>query len=247
MEIKLIDVMGDDLRVVNAARVSFDKESGWNEVPYRNGYDQTDIGYSQELSEKDQKLINYLASHNHWTPFSHVQITMREKVPIFVARQRFKHMVGFTYNEVSRRYVDDTPEFFTPDKWRARAANKKQGSSDEEVEWLETGEFLVWDDPTSPLLEISLKDYYNSFIREAEEFYKLLIRNEVAPEQARMVLPQSLYTTYYVTGSLAAWARAYKLRSDEHSQREIQDLANMWNTEISKLENLKYSWSALTK
>lgn len=231
MEIKLIDVMGDDLRVVNAARVSFDKESEW-EFPYEKWGPNH---FVKELSEKDQKLINYLATHNHWTPFSHVQITMREKVPIFVARQRFKHMVGFTYNEVSRRYVDDTPEFFTPDKWRARAANKKQGSSDETIELIEG------DHKNHPSY------YYTQFIFDCERIYKRLLSDGVAPEQARMVLPQSLYTTYYVTGSLAAWARAYKLRSDEHSQREIQDLANMWNTEISKLENLKYSWSALTK
>lgn len=253
MEVKLIDVMGNDIRVVNAARVSFAKESelvdsdieditspAWEEMTGQKIY-------TKVLSEKDQKLIKYLASHNHWTPFSHVQITMREKVPIFVARQRFKHMVGFTYNEVSRRYVDDTPEFYTPDEWRKRAENKKQGSSDETIEWLETGEFLVWDDPNSPLLEISLKEYYNTFIKETEQFYELMIINGVAPEQARMVLPQSMYTEYYVTGSLAAWARAYKLRSDEHAQKEIRDLANMWNTEISKLGDLKYSWKALTE
>lgn len=237
MEIKLIDVMGDDLRVVNAARVSFDKES---EYEVEADYDVVPCGLEVfSLSEKDQKLINYLASHNHWTPFSHVQITMREKVPIFVARQRFKHMVGFTYNEVSRRYVDDTPEFFTPDKWRARAVNKKQGSSDEEINssWLNT----EYPHHSDNFFE------YEDVIEICSLLYQKMISEGVAPEQARMVLPQSLYTTYFVTGSLAAWARAYKLRSDEHSQREIQDLANMWNTEISKLENLKYSWSALTK
>lgn len=226
MDVKLIDVMGDDLRVVNAARVSFSKESDWE-------WDSRESGYGGErviLSEKDQKLINYLAKHNHWTPFSHVQITMREKVPIFVARQRFKHMVGFTYNEVSRRYVDSPPEFFVPSLWRgAPDGNKKQGSSDKDVSF-----------------DVSFNFNLEGFHKEMLRNYNLLLEIGVAPEQARMVLPQSMYTEYYVTGSLAAWARAYKLRIDEHAQKEIQDLAVLWNTEISKLELLKHSWSALT-
>jgi thymidylate synthase (FAD) len=106
MKAEYISHMGDDLTVVNAARVSFDKES-------------TDVG-----SSGDAKLINYLAKHGHWTPFSHPQITMRYTVPIFIARQEFKHIVGFTRNEVSRRYVDDTPEFYYPDSWR----NRPEGS-----------------------------------------------------------------------------------------------------------------------
>lgn len=221
MDAKLIDVMGDDLRVVNAARVSFDKESDWDYNVFK-----TEGGTYPALSEKDQKLINYLANNNHWTPFSHVQITMREKVPIFVARQRFKHMVGFTYNEVSRRYVDGPPEFFVPDVWRKRAENKKQGSSKGVV----------------------YKDFgpYRQLIHLANSIYEEMIDDGVAPEQARMILPQSMYTEYYVTGSLAAWARAYKLRIDEHAQKEIQDLAVMWNKEISNLGQLKHSWSALT-
>lgn len=225
MDAKLIDVMGDDLRVVNAARVSFDKESDWE-------WDSRESGYGGErvvLSKKDQKLINYLAEHNHWTPFSHVQITMREKVPIFVARQRFKHMVGFTYNEVSRRYVDSPPEFFVPDVWRKRAENKKQGSSEEDIS-----------------LDVSFNFSLEGFHKEMLRNYELLIKIGVAPEQARMVLPQSMYTEYYVTGSLAAWARAYKLRKDDHAQKEIQDLADLWNKEISNLEQLKHSWRALT-
>ena len=145
-QITLVDHMGSDLTVVNAARVSFDKESDW-EWDFYDLPEEADKSYSsfKTLSEKDQKLINYLAKHNHWTPFSHVQITMREKVPIFVARQRFKHMVGFTYNEVSRRYVDSPPEFFAPDVWRKRAENKKQGSSDEIIETIR-----YWDPIVGP-------------------------------------------------------------------------------------------------
>jgi thymidylate synthase (FAD) len=218
MKAELIDVMGDDLRVANAARVSFDKETDWDTV-----YDDGD----KDLAVRDQKLINYLATHGHWTPFAHVQITMRETVPIFVARQRFKHMVGFTYNEVSRRYVDDTPEFYMPDVWRKRAENKKQGSSDEAV-----------DNPR-------IGGLYEAFVETANSLYEVFLVEGVAPEQARMLLPQSMYTSYYVTGSLAAWARAYTQRIHEHAQKEIQDLAKQWDDIISNITEVKYSWGAL--
>lgn len=229
MHTELIDVMGDDLRVVNAARVSFDKESNW-EVPQEwceegQGY----IDRVNQLSEKDIKLLSYLAKHGHWTPFSHVMITMRETVPIFVARQRFKHMVGFTYNEVSRRYVSDEPSFFVPSEWRKAAENKKQGSSDEVF----SNEFWGNDD-YKMALDVCLKVYND------------MVKDGVAPEQARMVLPQSMYTSYYVTGSLAAWARAFRLRSDSHAQMEIRELATQWGTIIGGIEELKYSWKALT-
>lgn len=220
MEAKLIDYMGSDERVANAARVSFAKEV-------------------KDFGEGDVKLIKYLSSHNHWTPFSHVQITLREKVPIFVARQRFKHMVGFTYNEVSRRYVDDEPEFYEPDVWRKRAENKKQGSSDEEVK-------TIWFKGIEEAWEEEVGSLYGNFLDSAERLYNAMIEGGVAPEQARMVLPQAMYTEYYVTGSLAAWARAYKLRIDPHAQKEIQDLAVMWNDAIGSIKELEHSWSALT-
>ena len=209
MKAELIDVMGDDLRVANAARVSFDK-------------------HHEQFENNDKGLIKFLAREGHWTPFSHVMITMRETVPIFVARQRFKHMVGFTYNEVSRRYVDDEPTFYWPDKWRMRAENKKQGSSDEEYK----SDDLVW-----------AKNHVKGLLT----IYNKMIADGCAPEQARMVLPQSMYTSYYVTGSLAAWARAYKLRIDPHAQFEIQLLAKSWGDIISNLPELKYSWAALTQ
>lgn len=233
MEVTLVDFMGDDIRVANAARVSFHKETQWDPK-------------SNELPMSDQKLINYLAKHNHWTPFSHVMVTMREKVPIFVARQRFKHMVGFTYNEVSRRYVDDTPEFFVPDKWRARPEGSvKQGSGTEEVKEIFNfidREFVNrWDTPKTD----TIKNSYEWFLEVAEKFYNTMIEAGVAPEQARMVLPQSMYTEYYVTGSLAAWARAYKLRVDSHAQKEIQELADMWEQIIGNIPELEHSWKAL--
>src|SRR5690606_23576237 len=121
MEADYISHMGDDLTVVNAARVSFDKETEWDVAEWCTEYDVDSRTVSeypvQILKKADAKLIKYLAQHNHWTPFAHPQITIRETVPVFVARQRFKHVVGFVYNEVSRRYVDDVPEFFVPNEW----------------------------------------------------------------------------------------------------------------------------------
>lgn len=221
MKAEYVDHMGNDLTVVNSARVSFNK-------------------HKEEFGEGDAKLIKYLATHGHWTPFSHPQITLREKVPIFVARQRFKHMVGFTYNEVSRRYVDDTPEFFVPDMWRCRPdGSVKQGSGDSSVEE------LIWVNHGGYMCSVNTNDGYKAFIKNATQLYELMLENDVAPEQARMVLPQSMYTEYYVTGSLAAWARAYKQRIDPHSQKEIQQLADQWGSILAPL--FPVSWEALTK
>lgn len=227
MKAEYIDHMGDDLRVVNAARVSFDKESGWDVDPIP-GFENDATIYKEVLEERDKKLISYLAKHNHWTPFSHPQITMRETVPIFVARQRYKHIVGFTYNEVSRRYVDDEPTFYAPDVWRSRPEGSvKQGSGG-----------------PHPLTEFYSEQYENVVVA-CEVLYENMIKDGVAPEQARMILPQSMYTSYYVTGSLAAWARAYKQRIDSHAQKEIQDLAKQWDEIIRPL--FPVSWEALTK
>ena len=226
MKIELINSMGDDLTVVNAARVSFDKESEWENI--------TPAGPIEHLlTEKDTKLIKYLAKHNHFTPFTHCTITMRETVPIFVARQRFKHTIGFSYNEVSRRYVDDTPKIYTPDTWRAKADNAKQGSSEETIDINPVGE------RPPPMVDI-----YKLSIKNSLWTYEELLRKGVCPEQARMVLPQSMYTSYYVTGSLYAWARAYNLRSDSHAQKEIQEIASQWNEICTTL--YPTSWKALT-
>ena len=208
MKAEYIDHMGTDLTVVNAARVSFDKES-------------VDVG-----NKGDHKLIKYLATHGHWTPFSHPQITMRYTVPIFVARQEFKHIVGFTRNEVSRRYVDDPPEFYVPEVWRSRPEGSvKQGSGSE----LMDSEY--W------------HGQYLNYLRKCLITYKGMLLDGMAPEMARMVLPQSMYTSYYVTGSLAAFARFVKQRSDPHAQVEIQDLAKMVDEVIKPL--FPVSWKAL--
>jgi thymidylate synthase (FAD) len=218
--VDLIDAMGSDLTVVNSARVSFGKESSF--VAF------SETSNTGVLSAYDTKLIKYLATHNHFTPFTHPQITLRETVPIFVARQRFKHVVGFTYNEISRRYVDTPPEFYVPDVWRNRPEGSvKQGSQG-------------INDSTN-----FYKDKYNIFIEKAKQLYSNMLASGIAPEQARMVLPQSMLTSYYVTGSLAAFARAYKLREDSHAQQEIQELAQQWNKLIAPLYPV--SWQALTQ
>ena len=219
MEAKLIDVMGTDLTVVNAARVSFNRESFYN---FSEGF--------ADLEEIDARLIKYLANHNHFTPFTHCTITMRECVPIFVARQRFKHVIGFSYNEISRRYVSYEAETYTPNEWRKAALNKKQGSSDETVDI----------NPSNQIVDI-----YQQAVDSALWTYDRLIQKGVCPEQARMVLPQSTYTEYYVTGSLYAWARAFNLRSSSDAQKEIQDLAWKWDEIL--MEKFPYSWVALTE
>ena len=224
IKVDYIDHMGNDLTVVNAARVSFDKESKW---------DIWDVSGDPEpcpehLSEADVKLIKYLATHGHWTPFSHPQITLRYTVPIFVARQEFKHIVGFTRNEVSRRYVNDTPEFYQPKVWRGKPEGSiKQGSGDAHVD----NERWLWD--------------YHIYVNKCVEMYQTMLNDDIAPEMARMVLPQSMMTSYYVTGSLAAFARMFNQRTDSHAQVEIQELARHVSEIIEPL--FPISWAALTK
>ena len=145
IKVELVDMMGSDLSVVNAARVSFDKESEWQ------------IGYDgKQLCDADKRLVKYLANHNHWSPFSHAFASFRIKAPIFVARQLVKHTVGLSWNEVSRRYVDSEPEFYLPDCWRSRAESVKQGSSDKAVSGFEiTTE--SWTDSAASLYDTMLK------------------------------------------------------------------------------------------
>ena len=231
MRAEYIDHMGTDLTVVNAARVSFDKQS---DPVADDWYCSTCEGYGcvecDDISDKDKGLINYLAKHKHFTPFTHPQITLRYTVPIFVARQEFKHIVGFTRNEVSRRYVDDTPEFYMPETWRSRPEGSvKQGSGKDEVKETCNGH--------------DVGQAYFEFVEDAKDFYNQLLDSGIAPEQARMILPQSMYTSYYVTGSLAAFARFVKQRTDPHAQVEIQELAKMVDKVIKPL--FPVSWEAL--
>ena len=207
----LLHVMGDDLMVVNAARVSFAKETS-------------------EFKEQDAKLINYLAKHNHISPFFHPQIQFCIKMPIFVAREWYRHQIGFSRNEVSRRYVSDTPECWdpTPEEFRAKDEKVKQGSKETPVELSDTA-----------------KDVYATTTRISLEAYDELLKLGVAPEIARTVLPQSMYTEFIETGSLAAYARLYKLRTSPDAQREIQKYAHMIGDLLA--EKFPVSWKALTQ
>jgi len=215
-----IDHMGSDLMVVNSARVSFAKESDWESEPDFSG------NREHKLAEKDKKLIAYLAKHKHWTPFAHPQITLRIKAPIFVRTQLFKHKVGFTENEISRRYVDFIPDVYVP-FWRGAPTNgAKQGSSG----------FMKYVE--------SLTDIYTNHVDDAIDLYKELLSQGVAPEQARAVLPQGTYTEWYWTGSLAGYARVFKQRIDTHAQWEVQQYADAIGKLIEPL--FPVSWKALT-
>lgn len=228
--VQYVSHMGTDLTVANAARVSFNKESEWDTdksaeqrlIDSNSEYNPNDL---RVLSQKDTKLIQYLAKHNHWTPFAHPQITLRVKAPISIRTQLFKHKVGFCENEISRRYVSDKPEVYTP-KWRNKpTTGAKQGS-----EGFVDDDYLINSDYTEAIT-LALNTYDN------------LIKDGVAPEQARFVLPQGTYTEWWWTGSLAAYARVCKLRKDSHAQWEVQQYANAFSNIISPLYPI--SWSAL--
>lgn len=192
---KLIDWMGDDATVVNAARVSFAKEV-------------------YEVGESDERLIAYLAREGHWSPFSHPQLSFRVSAPLFVARQLGKHQVGLAWNEESRRYIDGEPVFYAPETWRSRAANVKQGSSDDGV------------DPGSIYAFDTWQEDYGAHTEDCLHYYNSLIQRGVCPEQARMVLPQSMMVNWIWTGSLYAFARVVRQRLDSHAQRECYPVAN---------------------
>ena len=207
--VEILDVFGSDLTVVNAARVSFAKES-------------------HEFSEQDGKLVRYLAKHHHVTPFFHPQVHMRIKMPIFVAREWYRHQIGFARNEVSRRYVDSEPECYIPqeDQLRERDSRAKQGSKE-----------------TPPEDAARAAGILRGITQSAMDCYKDLLFLNVAPEVARMVLPQSMYTEFIETGSLAAYARLCNLRLDPSAQKEIREYANAVDTLLR--EKFPVSWPAL--
>lgn len=215
--VQLIDSMGTDLSVVDAARVSFNKQSSYG----------TEEDYN--LLDRDVKLIGYLAKHNHFTPFCHPQISVRVKCPIFVRAQLGKHQIGLVMNEVSRRYVTFEPEVYLP-TWRAAPTNgAKQGSSG----FIEDAD-----------LSDKLQDAYKSVTKECLALYNRLLVEGIAPEQARSILPQGTYTEFVWTGSLYAFARVYNLRIDSHAQWEIQEYAKAIDNLIAPL--FPVSWKVLT-
>lgn len=205
--IELLDVMGDDLRVANVARVSFNK---WQE----------------EFGEKDARLIDYLASHEHTSPFRHTALSIRCKAPVFLARQLGKHQAGLSWNEVSRRYVDAGIEFFVPDSWRSRPVDgMKQGSGG--------------------------VSGYNSCVKEDYEYmlisisalYQSWIASGIAPEMARMVLPQSMMVDWVWTGNLFSFFHVYRLRAGHGAQLEAVEFANKLEQIVQPL--FPHCWSAL--
>lgn len=207
-KVELLETFGNDLTVVNAARVSLGK-------------------HVDEFTEKDAKLVKYLADHEHTSPFFHPQLRFRLKMPIWMAREWFRHTVGFSRNEVSRRYVDDPPTFHIP-TFRTRAPGKKQGSNDD---------VHATNDALRAFMQIQCRD--------AVIAYELLLKDNVPPEQARMVLPQNMMTEFIETGSLAAYARLCHLRMGSDAQAEIRDVAG----QVSELIKTKFpvSWGTLVR
>lgn len=273
MKAELIDHMGSDLSVVNAARVSFGKMSTWEEGTWDDhqieewgtGRYDGEIFY-WKLSDADAKLIRYLASgmsskdlekwknqmitandpdtvmeaynaltqaEPHMSPFGHAFASFHVKAPIFVARQLVKHKF-LRWNEISRRYVDDEPEFYVPDVWRGKSKDKKQGSdgSVELKEWT---------------FELADHQYYNwhnnGLYSAAIGVYKSLLEQGVAPEMARMVLPQSTMTEWWWSGSLDAFASMYKLRCKPDTQYETRLVADQISGVMGRLYPV--SWKAL--
>ena len=215
MKVTYIQHCGDDLAVVKAARVSFKAKSEWV-------YDTTWGSRDKGLSGKDQKLIKYLAAHKHYSPFNHTFITMHVKAPLFVARQLVKHEY-MPWNEVSRRYVETDIEFYFPETWRKRPPGSVKQGSGEDLQ-------LDWD--------------VEPYVMEGLRAYDKLLESGVAPEMARMVLPQNMYTEWYWSGTLGAWAKMYNLRAEETAQKETQEIARQVGEILLPL--FEHSWEALT-
>lgn len=208
MKVEYVDHMGSDLTVVNAARVSFSN-------------------HKDVMDESDERLINFLAKHKHITPFNHPQITLRMQAPVPIRTQLFKHKVGLTENEESRRYIKTTPQLFIPDFREKPEGSIKQGSGGSH--------------PKNGMI----KDIYETRCTKAIEVYEWMIEEGVAPEQARFILPQGVEVNWYWTGSLSAFARVYNQRSDSHAQMEVRMIADMISEIIQPL--FPISWKALTE
>ena len=217
MEVTYIDHMGSDLSVVNAARVSFGKKSAWEQRVHPSGDYADDV-----LAERDTKLIKYLAKHKHKSPFNHTFVTFHVKAPIFVARQLQKHEY-MPWNEISRRYVDDEPEFYQPDVWRGRSEDKKQGSEGE--------------------INDIRPSVARNMVEDCRQNYNYLLAKGVSPEQARMVLPQSMMTEWYWSGTVFSFAKMCSLRCKDDTQAETRVVADAIDEEMENLYPV--SWEAL--
>jgi thymidylate synthase (FAD) len=190
MQAELLNVMGDDLMIVNAARVSYGK-------------------VKNEIDEKDIKLIKYLKDHKHTSPFRHPQLQFRLHVPIFVERQLFKHQVSLTASSISGRYVDFSDDYYMPTEFRLQSKDSKQGSSDEKISNITNKTYLL---------------YYKNMVDHIKDLYDFYIKQGIAKEQARLILPLSLYTTFIWTGSLAAYLHLFELRLKPDAQKETMEV-----------------------
>ena len=220
MNVELIDYMGSDLCIIDAARVSFDKKSEWETMKDNDGTVKT------VLNNKDARLLKYLAEHDHWTPFAHTAIKLRVTMPIYVARQLAKHQVGGVVNEVSRRYVSYTPALDVPYLWREKADNVKQGSSDKVV-----------------VIDTAMRAQIDKTMDACVALYEDLLLMGVCPEQARAVLPVCSETTWIWTGSLMFFARVCKLRLDPHAQKETREVAERISSIMNEI--FPESWGVL--
>jgi len=229
IEVNTIDHMGSDLSVVNAARVSFGKKS--EELGFVSRGEKC---LRPIIHDTDKRLIKYLAKHKHMSPFGHAFASFHVKAPIFVARQLVKHKF-LRWNEISRRYVDEEPEFYVPDVWRGRSEDKKQGSE---------GEVEL---PMYAHVHSGWKGYeeQGKYYNISLHVYKDLLKHGVCPEQARMVLPQSTMTEWYWSGSLDAFSDMCKLRCKEDTQLETRIVANTISEEMNYL--FPISWESLQK
>ena len=226
IEVTHVDHMGKDLSVANAARVSFGKKSD---------LDWSDPWSPPKLREKDAKLIRYLAEHKHISPFGHCFASFHIKAPVFVARQLVKHKF-LRWNEISRRYVDSKPEFYEPNAWRGKAEDKKQGSD---------GIVELYNMPDKRNPNFLVGETQTHYQKLQCELYQSLLDAGVCPEQARMVLPQSMMTEWYWSGSLDAFADMCNLRCKSDTQAETRFVADAISEEMEKL--FPVSWEALTK
>ena len=222
IKVELLDYMGDDLAVVDAARVSFNKTSEWQE--YENGFGDKVKG----LKTSDARLIDFLATHDHWTPFAHTALKFRVAAPVPIRTQCFKHKIGMVENEESRRYISTTPEIFVPDFFRAKPEGSiKQGSAEKHAD----SDFWV--------------EAYTKSTQEAVVLYTAMIDDGVCPEQARFILPQGAIVNWIWTGNLVSFANFYLKRTDSHAQLEVQEVAKKVGALIEDI--FPVSWAALTK
>jgi len=230
IKVELLDHMGDDLAVVNAARVSFSKTSEYERV--NDGFrEMMPAGYMPEakaLNQADTKLINYLAKHDHWTPFAHTALKFRVAAPVPIRTQCFKHKIGMVENEESRRYISTTPEIFIPEFFRSKPVGSiKQGSGEEH----------------------ELSDYFLSLYQQTTDqnlkAYQEMLDSGVCPEQARFILPQGAIVNWIWTGNLVSFANFYNKRTDSNAQREVQVVAELVGKEVERI--FPVSWKALTE